>query len=69
MRCAQMVALGLSALLSVPDEQLPVEVRSGLPQIAHAIPKVLKALQEQQVCAVPPPGSSLLSPAVTCYCY
>ncbi len=31
--CPQMCVLGLTSLLSVPDEQLPPEIRAGMPQV------------------------------------
>lgn len=46
---AQVQVLGLLAVASLPEEQLPPEVAAGLPDILAAVLKLLIALREQEV--------------------
>jgi hypothetical protein len=42
-------ALGLTSVLSVPDNVLPPEVATGLPQLLSGLIKLLTGLKSQQV--------------------
>lgn len=44
----KVLILGLVALLSLPDAQLPPEVRAGMPQVTSAVLRLLLALKQQQ---------------------
>ncbi|MEW5303971.1 MAG: hypothetical protein WDW36_006614 [Sanguina aurantia] len=41
-------ALGLTALLSCPDEVLPVEIKAGMPQVLGGVMRLLVTLQQQK---------------------
>ena len=60
-------ALGMTALLSVPDQALPPELAAGLPQLMAGLIKLLIALKTQQArapCSVrtPTPAQRTCSP-------
>lgn len=44
----KLCVLGLTSLLSVPDDQLPPEIRAGMPQLLAGVIRLLVALKEQQ---------------------
>lgn len=43
-------ALGMAAVLTVPDDSLPAEVAAGLPQLMAGLIKLLTSLKQQQAC-------------------
>lgn len=49
-------ALGLAALLGVPDQALPPELQAGLPQLLAGLIRLLTALKAQQACLLALPG-------------